>query len=116
MVGDLCNVIKVDFFCTFLTFLLQVLHGWYYHTKKYRVAMTKAEQCKVDLVPNWGKTFDKPQLEKMRKEYHEYCPKSNTNSNNIVCCPQEIIKRKNDIGVNWMNDYFKKLVMKSKKN
>ena len=77
--------------------------------------MTKAEQCKVDLVPNWGKTFDKPQLEKMRKEYHEYCPKSNTNSNNIVCCPQEIIKRKNDIGVNWMNDYFKKLVMKSKK-
>ena len=116
MVGDLCNVIKVDFFCTFLTFLLQVLHGWYYHTKKYRVAMTKAEQCKVDLVPNWGKTFDKPQLEKMRKEYHEYCPKSNTNSNNIVFCPQEIIKRKNDIGVNWMNDYFKKLVMKSKKN
>ena len=95
--------------------MLQVLHGWYYHTKKYRVAMTKAEQCKVDLVPNWGKTFDKPQLEKMRKEYHEYCPKSNTNSNNIVCCPQEIIKRKNDIGVKWMNDYFKNLVMINKK-
>ena len=77
--------------------------------------MTKAEQCKVDLVPGWGKTYDKPQWEKMRKEYHEYCPKSNSKSNNIVFCPQEIIKRKNDTGVKWMNDYFKNLVMKSKK-
>ena len=77
--------------------------------------MTKAEQCKVDLVSDWGETYDKPQLEKMRKEYHEYCPKSNSKSNNIVFCPQQIIKRKNDIGVKWMNDYFKNLVMKSKK-
>ena len=77
--------------------------------------MTKAEQCKVDLVPGWGKTYDKPQWEKMRKEYHEYCPKSNSKSNNIVFCPQEIIKRKNDTGVKWMNDYFKNLVMINKK-
>ena len=85
---------------------MQLLHGWYYHTKKYRVAMTKAEQCKVDLVPGWGNTYDKPQWEKMRKEYHEYCPKSNSKSNNIVFCPQEIIKRKNDKRVQWQNDHL----------
>ena len=74
--------------------------------------MTKAEQCKVDLVPGWGKTYDKPQWEKMRKEYHEYCPKSK--SHNIVSCPEKIIERKNDIRVQWINDYFKNLVKKSK--
>ena len=82
--------------------------------------MTKAEQCKVDLVPGWGKTYDKPQWEKMRKEYHEYCPKSNSKSNNIVFCPQQIIKRKNDKRVQWqndhLNDYIKSLGEKSKKS
>ena len=73
--------------------------------------MTKAEQCKVDLVPNWGKTFDKPQLEKMRKEYHEYCPKSK--SSNIVFCPEKIIKRRKDEKVQWINDYFKNLAKES---
>ena len=66
--------------------------------------MTKAEQCKVDLVSDWGKTYDKPQLEMMRKEYYEYCPKSK--SNNIIFCPKQIIKRKNDKRVQWQNDHL----------
>ena len=75
--------------------------------------MTKAEQCKVDLVSDWGETYDKPQLEKMRKEYHEYCPKSK--SSNIVFCPEKIIKRRKDEKVQWINDYFKNLAKESKK-
>ena len=48
----------------------------------------------------------------MKKEYHEYCPKSK--SNNIVFCPEKIIKRKKDKEVQRINDYFKNLVKKSK--
>ena len=75
--------------------------------------MTKAEQCKVDLVSDWGKTYDKPQLEMMRKEYYEYCPKSK--SNNIIFCPKKIINRKKDKKVKWINDYFKNFGKKSMK-
>ena len=49
----------------------------------------------------------------MRKEYHEYCPKSK--SRNIVFCPKEIIKRKNDKKIQWINDYFKSPGRESKK-
>ena len=49
----------------------------------------------------------------MKKEYHEYCPKSK--SNNIVFCPEKIIKRKKDKEVQWNNDYFKNLVNKRRK-
>ena len=52
-------------------------------------------------------------IEKMRKEYHEYCPKSK--SSNIVFCPEKIIKRKKDKKVQLINDYFKNLGRKSKK-
>ena len=70
--------------------------------------MTKKEQCKADLVPIWGPNpkYDKLPIEKMRKEYHEYCPKSK--SNNIIFCPKKIIKRKNDKKVQWINDDFEK--------
>ena len=71
--------------------------------------MTKKEQCKVDLLSMWG---SKHPIEKMRKEYHEYCPKSK--SNNIVFCPEKIIKRKKDIRVQWINDYFKNFGKKIK--
>merc|ERR1712218_748131 len=50
---------------------------------------------------------------KLRKEYHEYCPMSK--SSNIVFCPEKIIKRKKDIRVQLINDYFKNLGRKSKK-
>ena len=49
----------------------------------------------------------------MKKEYHEYCPKSK--SNNIVFCPEKIIKRKKDKKVQLINDYFRNLGRKSKK-
>ena len=77
--------------------------------------MTKKEQCKADLVPIWGPNpkYDKLPIEKMRKEYHEYCPKSK--SNNIVFCPKQIIKRKKDIRIKWINDYFKNLGKRSRK-
>ena len=84
-----------------------------YSTKKYREATTKKEQCKVPLKPDWGSNQDQMTLEKLRKEYHEYCPKSK--SSNIVFCPEKIIKRKKDIRVKWINDYFKNLGRKSKK-
>ena len=79
-----------------------------YSTKKYREATTKKEQCKVPLKPDWGlnPAYDKLPIEKMRKEYHEYCPKSK--SNNIIFCPKKIIKRKNDKKVQWINDDFEK--------
>ena len=44
-------------------------------------------------------------MEKMKKEYNEYCLKSK--SNNIIFCPEEIIKRNKDKKVKWINDYFK---------
>ena len=81
--------------------------------------MTKKEQCKADLVPIWGPNpkYDKLPIEKMRKEYHEYCPKSKSNS--IVFCPKQIIKRKNDKRVQWqndhLNDYIKSLGGKDEK-
>ena len=77
--------------------------------------MTKKEQCKADLVSIWGPNpkYDNLPIEKMRKEYHEYCPKSK--SNNIVFCPKQIIKRKKDIRIKWINDYFKNLGKRSRK-
>ena len=71
-----------------------------------REAMTMEDQCKVHL-EGWDET------EEMRKEYHEYCPKSK--SRNIVFCPKEIIKRKNDKKIQWINDYFKSPGRESKK-
>ena len=91
---------------------MQAEQGWVYNIEKYRKAITNEEQCKVPLEDDWGKkTFhDK---EKMRKEYHEYCPKSKLNS--IVFCPKKIIKRKKDKKIQWINDYFKNFEEKSKK-
>ena len=74
--------------------------------------MTKEEQCKVPLDSNWGPNQDQMSIEKMRKEYHEYCPKSK--SNNIVFCPKNIIKREKDKKVQWINDYFKNIGKKKK--
>ena len=49
-----------------------------------------------------------------------YCSKSNSKSNNIVFCPQQIIKRKNDKRVQWqndhLNDYIKSLGGKDEKD
>ena len=94
---------------------MQPIQGWEYDKKKYREAITKKQLCKVDLVSLWGEnpTYDKLPIEKMRKEYHEYCPKSK--SNNIIICPQQIIKRKKDIRVQWTNDYFKRYGKKGRK-
>ena len=104
----LATCVKYKILFTCFIFLLQPIQGWEYDTKKYREAITKKELCKVDLVSLWGENpaYDKLPIEKMRKEYHEYCPKSK--SHNIVSCPEKIIKRKNDIRVQWINDYFKK--------
>ena len=68
----------------------------------------------MSLDSNWGPTGDQNQMqmEKMRKEYHEYCPKSK--SNNIVFCPKNIIKREKDKKVQWINDYFKNIGKKKK--
>ena len=41
----------------------------------------------------------------MKTDYAEYCPKSK--SNNIIFCPDDIIKRKNDTKIQWLNDWFK---------
>ena len=110
-VGDLCHVRNVRKI-TSHTFLLQAEQGWHYNTEKYREAITNEVQCKVPLEDGWGK---KPfhNKEKMRKEYHEYCPKSKLNS--IVFCPKKIIKRKKDRKIQWINDYFKNFEEKSKK-
>ena len=88
---------------------MQPVQGWEYHTEKYMEAMTKEEQCKVDLLSMWE---PKEPVEKMRKEYHEYCPKSK--SNNIIFCPKKIIKRKNDKKVQWINDDFEKTWLRDK--
>ena len=89
--------------------------GWDYPTKQYRDAMSKKEQCNIDLNSLWGRNpaYKKLPLDKMKKEYHEYCPKSK--SNNIIFCPKSIIKKKKDVRVQWINDYFKKFGKKSKK-
>ena len=112
-VGDLCDVSNVKKILysphsrTPYTFL-QLVQGWDYNIEKYREATTKRELCKVDLLSSWGP--EKP-IEKMRKEYHEYCPKSK--SNNIVFCPKEIIKRKSE-KVQCINDNFKKTWLKER--
>ena len=77
-----------------------------YSSKNYREAMTKEQQCKVAL-EGWG------EYQARRKEYQEYCPKSK--SNNIIFCPKKIINREKDEKVQWINDYFKNLVKRSKK-
>ena len=77
--------------------------------------MSKKEQCKVELISMWGPNpaYEKLPLDKMKKEYHKYCPKSK--SNNFVFCPKSIIKKKKDVRVQWINDYFKNFGKKSKK-
>ena len=110
-VGDLCDVSNVKKILysihsrTPYTFL-QPVQGWGYNIEKYREATSKKELCKVDLLSSWG---PKKPIEKMRKEYHEYCPKSK--SNNIVFCPKEIIKRKSE-KVQCINDNFNKTWLK----
>ena len=116
MVGDLCEVRSVFKKLHILNIFVQPIHGWYYSDViKYREATTKKEQCKLAILSEWGSNppYDKLPIEKMMKEYHEYCPKSK--SNNIVFCPEKIIKRKKDEKVQWINDYFKNLLKKSKK-
>ena len=94
---------------------MQPITGWDYNTKQFRDAVTKKEQCKAELIPIWGPnpTYEKMPLDKMKKEYHEYCPKSK--SNNLIFCPKSIIKKKKDVRVQWINDYFKNFGKKSKK-
>ena len=93
---------------------MQPVQGWEYNVEKYREAITKEEQCKVKVESDWAlyplgigqfPTNKNMSLEEMRKEYHECCPKSK--SNNIVYCPDQIIKRKKDEKLQWINDYFK---------
>ena len=67
--------------------------------------MTKEQQCKVAL-EGWG------EYQARRKEYQEHCPKSK--SNNIVFCPKKIIRREKDKKVQWINEYFKNFIKKSK--
>ena len=44
----------------------------------------------------------------MRKEYHNYCPKSK--SNNIIYCPKNIIKKRDkDMKLKKLNDLFNKI-------
>ena len=116
MVGDLCEVRSVFKKLHILNIFVQPIHGWYYSDViKYREATTKKEQCKLAILSEWGSNppYDKLPIEKMMKEYHEYCPKSK--SNNIVFCPEKIIKRKKDEKVQWINDYFKNFEKKMNK-
>ena len=115
-VGDLCEVRNVFKKFDILNIFVQLIHGWYYSDViKYREATTKKEQCKLAILSEWGSNppYDKLPIEKMMKEYHEYCPKSK--SNNIVFCPEKIIKRKKDEKVQWINDYFKNFEKKMNK-
>ena len=115
-VGDLCEVRNVFKKLHILNIFVQPIHGWYYSDViKYREATTKKEQCKLAILSEWGSNppYDKLPIEKMMKEYHEYCPKSI--SNNIVFCPEKIIKRKKDEKVQWINDYFKNFETKINK-
>ena len=50
----------------------------------------------------------------MRKEYHNYCPKSK--SNNIIYCPKNIIKKRNkDMKLKKLNDLFNKISTENSK-
>ena len=83
---------------------------------RYRDAMTKEEQCNIELKSQWkngNPTYEKLPIEEMEKEYHDYCPKSK--SNNIIFCPKSIIKKKKDVKVQWINDYFKNFEKSKKK-
>ena len=93
----------------------QAVHGWYYDygTNLFREAATKFEQCKINLLNEWPKSKTKSEIEEMRTEYHKYCLKSK--SNNIISCPKDIIKKKNDLKLKWLNDYFKEVAKKGKK-
>ena len=75
----------------------QAVQGWYYDygTNLFREAATKEEQCKINLFSEWAKIKRNHEIEKMRREYNKYCPKSK--SNNIIVCPKDIIKKKNDL-------------------
>ena len=107
--------VKYEILFTCLIFLLQPIQGWEYNVEKYREAIIKEEQCKVPVESDWGlyPSSNKMTLEQMRKEYHEYCPKSK--SNNFVFCPEQIIKRKKDKKLKWINDYFKNFETKINK-
>ena len=93
----------------------QAVHGWYYDygTNLFREAATKFEQCKINLLNEWPKSKTKSEIEEMRTEYHKYCLKSK--SNNIISCPKDIIKKKNDLKLKWLNHYFKEVAKKGKK-
>ena len=93
----------------------QGVYGWYYDygTNLFREAATKEEQCKIKLLSFWPKSKPDPEIEEMRREYHKYCPKSK--SNNIIACPKDIIKKKNDLKLKWLNNYFKEIAKKGKK-
>ena len=84
-----------------------------YDSKKYRVAASKEEQCEIEIKwfnPKHNAT--KSEIEEI-EDYHKFCPKSK--SNNIISCPKKIIKKKKDLKLKWLNDYFKKIAKKSKK-
>ena len=93
----------------------QAVQGWYYDygTNLFREAATKEEQCKINLFSEWAKIKRNSEIEEMRTEYNKYCPKSK--SNNIIFCPKDIIKKKNDLKLEWLNDYFKEVAKKGKK-
>ena len=98
-----------------MTANLQPVQGWDYDTKMFREAATKKEQCNAKLFSMWGPnpTYEKLPLKEMEKDYHEYCPKSK--SNNLIFCPKSIIKKRNDVKVQWINDYFNNYGKKSVK-
>ena len=50
----------------------------------------------------------------MRKEYHNYCPKSK--SNNIIYCPKNIIKKRDkNMKLKRLNDLFNKISTQKRK-
>ena len=69
--------------------------------------MTIEDVCKAPLRSIWGPNpkYENLPLEQMKTDYAEYCPKSK--SNNIIFCPKDIIKRKKDPKIQWLNDWFK---------
>ena len=82
---------------------------------KYRDAISKEELCKIGSFSTYFKLAKKGIKKRMRKMAHEfskYCPKSK--SNNLIFCPKDIIKKKNDVKVQWINDYFKNFGKKNK--
>merc|ERR1712179_557165 len=97
--------------------LCHAVSGWSYKSiKQFRHAMSGKEQCKLELTSSWNmnRTDDEElPIKEMEKEYREYCPKSK--SNNIIFCPKSIIKKKKDVKVQWINDYFKNFEKSKKK-